>query len=120
MQVRHAGDMGNIWAGEDGVAWVDIGLKEELTALLNRCILLLSASYNQQTSGVVVCCRTIVVHADEDDLGAGLGSAADESKRTGNAGARLDCCLVTTAGAASSQATLALVSGILILALLGL
>ena len=69
----------------------------------------------------MACCRTIVVHADEDDLGAGLGSAADESKRTGNAGARLDCCLVThTAGAAaSSQAQLAL-SGILILALLGL
>ena len=70
----------------------------------------------------MACSRTIVVHADEDDLGAGLGPAADESKRTGNAGARLDCCLVTlTAGAAaSSQAQLALVSGILILALLGL
>ena len=67
------------------------------------------------------CCRTIVVHADEDDLGAGLGSAAAESSRTGNAGARLDCCLVTTAGAAaSSQPPLALVSGILILALLRL
>ena len=117
--MRHAGDMGNILAGEDGVARVDLGLKEELAKLLNGCILLLSASYNHRTSGVVVCCRTIVVHADEDDLGAGLGSAADESKRTGNAGARLDCCLVTTAGAASSQAQLAL-SGILILALLGL
>ena len=68
----------------------------------------------------MACSRTIVVHADEDDLGAGLGSAADESKRTGNAGARLDCCLVTTAGAASSQAQLTLVSGILILALLKL
>ena len=37
VQVRHAGDMGNILAGEDGVARVDLGLKEELAALLNRC-----------------------------------------------------------------------------------
>ena len=116
--MRHAGDMGNILAGEDGVARVDLGLKEELTKLLNRCLHLPSASYNHRTC--CMCCRTIVVHAGEDDLGAGLGSAADESKRTGNAGARLDCCLVTTAGAASSQAQLALVSGILILTLLGL
>ena len=37
LQVRHAGDMGNILAGEDGVARVDLWLKEELAALLNRC-----------------------------------------------------------------------------------
>ena len=37
LQVRHAGDMGNILAGEDGVARVDLGLKEELATLLNRC-----------------------------------------------------------------------------------
>ena len=52
MQVRHAGDMGNILAGEDGVARVDLGLKEELTALLNRCLHLLSSSYNHRTGGV--------------------------------------------------------------------
>ena len=50
VQVRHAGDMGNILAGEDGVARVDLGLEEELTALLNRCLHLLSASYNHRTS----------------------------------------------------------------------
>ena len=38
LQVRHAGDMGNILAGEDGVARVDIGMKEELAKLLNRCL----------------------------------------------------------------------------------
>ena len=114
--------MGNILAGEDGVARVDLGLKEELATLLNRCwVGILHLLSTHTIIRLVACCRTIVVHADEDDLGAGLGSAAAESKRTGNAGARLDCCLVTTAGAAaSSQPPLALVSGILILALLGL
>ena len=46
LQVRHAGDMGNILAGEDGVARVELWLKEELAALLNRCIHLLSSQYN--------------------------------------------------------------------------
>ena len=41
--------MGNILAGEDGVARVDLGLKEELATLLNRCIHL----YNHRTSGVL-------------------------------------------------------------------
>ena len=45
--------MGNILAGEDGVARVDLGLKEELATLLNRCIHLLSSSYNHETSGVL-------------------------------------------------------------------
>ena len=35
--------------------------------------------------------RSIVVHADEDDLG--LGGVAD-SKTTGNAGARVACCKI--------------------------
>ena len=53
LQVRHAGDLGNILAGEDGVARVDLGLKEELTKLLNRCLHLLSASYTHGTGGVL-------------------------------------------------------------------
>ena len=53
LQVRHAGDMGNILAGEDGVARVELWLKEELATLLNRCIHLLSSSYNHETSGVL-------------------------------------------------------------------
>ena len=53
LQVRHAGDMGNILAGEDGVARVDLGLKEELATLLNRCLHLLSSQYNHGASGVL-------------------------------------------------------------------
>ena len=40
--------------------------------------------------------RTIVVHEREDDLGLG---GTVESGKTGSAGSRLDCCIIT----ASSQ-----------------
>ena len=38
--------------------------------------------------------RSIVVHKDRDDLGLGTGNKASESKKTGNAGARLDCAVI--------------------------
>ena len=39
--------------------------------------------------------RAVVVHAGEDDLGRGVGDKAESSKKTGNAGARVACGLIT-------------------------
>ena len=71
---RHAGDLGNIEAGADGIANVNISdtqipLKGENS----------------------IVGRAIVVHADVDDLGKG---GFEDSKMTGHAGARLACGVV--------------------------
>merc|ERR1711860_387323 len=71
---RHAGDLGNVVAGEDGVAKFD--LKDSLISLKgDRCIV----------------GRTMVIHADVDDLGKG---GHELSKTTGNAGGRLACGVI--------------------------
>ncbi|KAG5678881.1 hypothetical protein PVAND_008509 [Polypedilum vanderplanki] len=71
---RHVGDLGNITAGDDGVAKVDITDK----------MISLSGELN-------IIGRTVVVHADPDDLGRG---GHDLSKTTGNAGGRLACGVI--------------------------
>lgn len=71
---RHAGDLGNIEAGSDGVAKVDI---------TDKVI--------QLTGPNSIIGRAIVVHADEDDLGKG---GHDDSLTTGHAGARLSCGVI--------------------------
>ena len=38
--------------------------------------------------------RTIVIHADADDLGTGTGDDLEGSQATGNAGARIGCCVI--------------------------
>ena len=65
-EVRHAGDLGNVIAGENGIAKIDIVDKQ------------ISLSGNLGILG-----RTVVVHADQDDLGDG---GHELSKTTGNAG----------------------------------
>eukprot|EP00128_Syssomonas_multiformis_P005767 Colp12_sorted_trinity150504_noHs@16995 len=70
---RHVGDLGNIVAGADGVAKVDI------------------TSTIQLTGPESVVGRAVVVHQDVDDLGRG---GHELSKSTGNAGARLACGVV--------------------------
>jgi Cu-Zn family superoxide dismutase len=69
--IRHAGDLGNITAGEDGVAEVSLqDLQIPLTGVNS------------------IIGRAVVVHADPDDLGKG---GHELSKSTGNAGGRLAC-----------------------------
>ncbi|EEB20028.1 superoxide dismutase, putative [Pediculus humanus corporis] len=72
--VRHVGDMGNIVANNQGVA----------TVKLSDTVMSLSG----QTS---IIGRTVVVHADPDDLGLG---GHELSKTTGNAGGRVACGVI--------------------------
>lgn len=71
---RHVGDLGNVTAGDDGKAPVNMTDKQ------------LSLTGPQSIIG-----RTMVVHADPDDLGKG---GQDDSKTTGHAGARLACGVI--------------------------
>jgi len=71
----HVGDLGNITADESGVAKVNI--------VSNRIELMGDRS---------IVGRGVVVHADEDDLGKG---GDEESLKTGNAGDRLACGVIT-------------------------
>jgi len=77
--VRHAGDLGNVTAGADGVAKVDVKDAE------------ISLKGDNSIVG-----RTLVVHADPDDLGKG---GHELSKTTGNAGARVACGVIGLAKA---------------------
>jgi len=74
---RHAGDLGNVTAGADGVAKID--LKDVQISL---------------SGALSVVGRTMVVHADQDDLGKG---GHELSKTTGNAGARVACGVIGVA-----------------------
>ncbi|CAE6478002.1 unnamed protein product [Rhizoctonia solani] len=71
---RHVGDLGNIEAGSDGVAMVDI---------YDNMI-----SFSGPNS---IMARGLVIHASEDDLG--LGGQSD-SLTTGHAGARFACGVI--------------------------
>ena len=73
--MRHVGDLGNIKAGEDGVAKLEF---------LDPII-----SLTGGPRGVVG--RTLVVHADQDDLGRGHDK---ESVLTGNSGASICCGII--------------------------
>ena len=73
-KVRHYGDLGNIQTDEKGNGY--LAISDKLITL-----------YGDNS----VVGRAMVVHAHEDDLGRG---GNDESKTTGNAGARLACGVI--------------------------
>jgi Cu-Zn family superoxide dismutase len=75
LEQGHVGDLGNITADEDGTASFSIQA--------NRVELIGNRS---------VVGRGLVVHADQDDLGRG---GDEESSKTGNAGDRLACGVIT-------------------------
>lgn len=71
----HVGDLENVVAGTDGVA--------DFTIVAKRVALIGDRS---------VIGRSIIVHSEEDDLGKG---GDEESLKTGNAGDRLACGVIT-------------------------
>lgn len=72
---RHHGDLGNVVAGDSGVA--NLQMTDKLCSL--------------QDGANCIIGRSLVVHEKEDDLGRG---GDDESLKTGNAGARLACGII--------------------------
>ncbi|XP_072019179.1 superoxide dismutase [Cu-Zn]-like [Amphiura filiformis] len=72
--IRHVGDLGNVIAEASGTAEVNI---------LDKVIGL--------TGPYSIIGRSVVVHADPDDLGHG---GHELSKTTGNSGIRLACCVI--------------------------
>ncbi|XP_078618367.1 superoxide dismutase [Cu-Zn]-like [Branchiostoma floridae x Branchiostoma japonicum] len=81
--VRHVGDLGNIVAGADGIAKVDIKDKQ----------ISLSGKYS-------ILGRGLIVHADPDDLGRG---GFPDSLATGHAGARVGCGIILETAGNTSQ-----------------
>lgn len=71
---RHVGDLGNVEANDSGEANIDI--KDSIISL---------------TGNDSIIGRSLVVHADPDDLGRG---GHELSKSTGNAGARVACAVI--------------------------
>ena len=71
---RHVGDLGNVMAGDDGIAHVNI-----------------TDEHVRLTGPLSVIGRQLVIHADIDDLGKG---GHELSKTTGNAGGRLACGVI--------------------------
>ena len=72
--VRHVGDLGNIFANKKEIA--NIHIFDRLVTLRGN---------------IKVIGRGLVIHAKRDDLGLG---GNEGSRTTGNAGARLACCVI--------------------------
>ena len=79
MEIRHHGDLGNIEADEDGKGVYGPCTDDKL----------------QLAGPHSIIGRSMVCHADEDDLGLG---GHELSLTTGNAGARLACGVIGLSG----------------------
>jgi len=75
LEEGHVGDLGNVTASEDGIANISI-VAERISLMGERSIV----------------GRAVVIHSKQDDLGKG---GDDESLKTGNAGDRLACGVIT-------------------------
>lgn len=75
-EVRHVGDLGNIEFEGDGSGIAEIDFVDNVISL--------KGDHN-------IVGRTLVLHAEEDDLGLG---GHEDSLTTGNAGARLACAVI--------------------------
>lgn len=73
-EIRHVGDLGNVEAGDDGVASVNI----------KDSVISLSGAHS-------IIGRSLVVHDGVDDLGKG---GHEQSLTTGNAGGRAACGVI--------------------------
>uniref|UniRef100_A0AC34F9V7 Superoxide dismutase [Cu-Zn] n=1 Tax=Panagrolaimus sp. ES5 TaxID=591445 RepID=A0AC34F9V7_9BILA len=73
-EIRHVGDLGNVEARSDGTCSTE--MKDSMISL---------------TGEHSVIGRSMVIHAKGDDLGRGND---EESKKTGNAGARIACGVI--------------------------
>ena len=71
---RHIGDLGNITAKKNGI----------IKSVFTDKKIKLSGKYS-------IVGRSVVIHADEDDLGKGVNK---ESLKTGNAGKRIACGVI--------------------------
>jgi len=78
-EVRHVGDLGNIEAKDDGTGILQ----------LDDHMIMIYGDLNN------IIGRAMVVHKNTDDLGKGDD---EESKKTGNAGARLACGVIGLSG----------------------
>jgi len=78
---RHAGDLGNIFT----LVYAPVTYVS-----MSDTIITLGDGGARDIAG-----KAIVVHAGEDDLGRGVGDKAEGSKKTGNAGGRVACGLIT-------------------------
>lgn len=76
-QIRHVGDLGNVYSDETGRIYDEV--EDNLVSLFGP--------YS-------VIGRAFVIHQKIDDLGRGTGLARAESLKTGNAGARLGCGVI--------------------------
>ncbi|RCN35843.1 copper/zinc superoxide dismutase [Ancylostoma caninum] len=71
---RHVGDLGNIHTTEHGITWIKM---DDSKISLNGAHSIVG--------------RTVVIHANPDDLGRG---DSPESRKTGNAGTRVACGII--------------------------
>ena len=83
---RHAGDLGNILTPD---------VSDGTFVYIVDTLITLGDGGIRDVAG-----RAIVVHTDEDDLGRGIGDEKEESRITGNAGARVACGIIPYNGEA--------------------